>query len=989
MPRIGGQTALEVRASRARLTQLGAQIDDNNNVTAPGDKIQGGLAAIAAAAGPDGALSHDEVCQLPLTLGARFGEIFRDRQAKLVATATVNGAAQALTVASGALAGFAQSGQALGRVRSRLVKTASDLEAALADDVLGHLPDPSALAPLVDAYRKLLITIARYGDAATLAADDSALTSALQALLARQSDLLPADERLPPLISEGALATLKASSEPASALELLRDDRFAKLERETRERLSEISPDLALKLTRLESFHALPPGSRSHVVKLFALPEASPVVIIGLLRTKDFGKLASHVDLLEGLSTAPSGSTIADYQRLLESHEFAALSTESRALVLRCVTVDVNDAEARGVLASLIGLPSFMALGEEEKQAMLRYFGGTNVEISRPARADLATRIEELMRMSAADQQAELATLLREQPAKAYRTNIRPDLFAKPLTKVERGRTRLARDVDVSSATTEELTVDGRQVLLTTPRRPPTSELFFTSGEDVVSAIERLPPWSRRQLTTITVVPGRKQSDFESKGGFWTSMDCSYQSGHVRIFAHASAYSVDALANDLLHESAHALAYRHLGTNTNDSRWSPWHAAIAKDTVRPSRYAGTSAHEDFAEAMVLWMSAKGTSAETELRNLMPGRVALLEQIIALDNQLAAECSRQITAPPGFAKLAQPEKDRLLAAAAIRPSDPSVQNLVVGKLAQVLPTTRKLVIDAVEALMVTRHRQLEDLVRLVNFPGFLKMSALNQTDLVRILAAPLCEKESPIAAAVRKAIRRAPKDEEAGRLALFKALEEHEWALFSGGHKTSSHDLKVPDYVRIPAGEGLVYGRYGGPPTIRGNRAMLLVGAHKINVITTDSLGEDLRDVLEQAIASIPPEVRSAVKNATIDSYHGGTDYVSALIPGGWLACHWSYGEKRGPFGGTDFVTAVHNGAFELYEKESLSASDRARWITAVDADRVRAYGSGLRVTDFAHHAQLYLRVRGTVEEGAYRVVLGERFALLDEFFGRS
>jgi hypothetical protein len=81
-----------------------------------------------------------------------------------------------------------------------------------------------------------------------------------------------------------------------------------------------------------------------------------------------------------------------------------------------------------------------------------------------------------------------------------------------------------------------------------------------------------------------------------------------------------------------------------LGDWATDDRWNDWQLAIANDGVFPSLYARdafdyvdpvTRRHnpsEDFAEVLLAYWSVKGTPLETEMRELMPARFAILDNL---------------------------------------------------------------------------------------------------------------------------------------------------------------------------------------------------------------------------------------------------------------------------------------------------------------------------------------------------------------------
>jgi hypothetical protein len=113
--------------------------------------------------------------------------------------------------------------------------------------------------------------------------------------------------------------------------------------------------------------------------------------------------------------------------------------------------------------------------------------------------------------------------------------------------------------------------------------------------------------------------------------------------GNGKIILFPGAHSQPQLEQLLSHEAAHMFSDRLLGNWTTDARYDQWQNAIGIDGIFPSLYGHTKFNdeivsgkhnpsEDFAEALLTYWSVKGTPKEIELRELMPTRWQVLDQL---------------------------------------------------------------------------------------------------------------------------------------------------------------------------------------------------------------------------------------------------------------------------------------------------------------------------------------------------------------------
>lgn len=164
------------------------------------------------------------------------------------------------------------------------------------------------------------------------------------------------------------------------------------------------------------------------------------------------------------------------------------------------------------------------------------------------------------------------------------------------------------------------------------PGAAPTG-LLRNGIEEVAQALARLPEGLLACLPKVTLeARSNPLDDFwrQTYAGFDGAFMTADPSG-VSIYPTRNPQDVNALASALVHESGHVISDRLWG-ETNDSRWTKWKDAEAKDVARASAYAANRPGEDFCETLRAYHAVRGKPAQAELEALFPARLAILREL---------------------------------------------------------------------------------------------------------------------------------------------------------------------------------------------------------------------------------------------------------------------------------------------------------------------------------------------------------------------
>lgn len=433
----------------------------------------------------------------------------------------------------------------------------------------------------------------------------------------QQENGLPVDGRI-------GKTTLEAMESP-TAEQIARDDEFPLLDcltqNDVKARLEAAKDDPAARkniaaLVRSDGFEAASPADRK------ALLEA------------------------QGKDTKDPGFT-RDLVGLARDPAFRALPEGTRGTVIGELGRHPTDPAARGTIRELATSPGFAGMPADEQEKLTRLVGGTNTQLSAPARAQLDALLgsDAYQKATPAEQTAQLQTFLEEQPGLIGVTNgYGTDFDAQRQPYEMTGPT----DVDdhefpsgKADALRYDVVIDGQTIPVYLPKDPDAAEGGLHSAEEVAKGLAALPAANRALIEEVSVDPHRNPADeyWAEKYGdpnFRSYMTAGAE-GKVTIYpsGHEGTASQSVLDSSLIHETGHVLSGREYGGD-DDARWDRWEAAMESDGVDASGYARNSKGEDFAETLTLYQTVRGTPQEAELRALMPERFALIDELLGVE-----------------------------------------------------------------------------------------------------------------------------------------------------------------------------------------------------------------------------------------------------------------------------------------------------------------------------------------------------------------
>lgn len=301
-----------------------------------------------------------------------------------------------------------------------------------------------------------------------------------------------------------------------------------------------------------------------------------------------------------------------------------------------------KNSAAHKTLSDLAASPGFAGLKAADQQKLLRYVGGTNGDLSGPARAGLSQLMgaDAFKKADAAKQKEQLQKFLTEQPATPEVVLTPKDAF-----KDKRKAYKLHGPTDVKNhdfrggkadAVKYEVEIDGKKIPVFLPKSPKKDEVH--SIQEMAKGLAALPASSRALVKQVVVEAKQNPDD-----AYWAQQynDPNFSSymtagadGIINVYPSKPKQSQDYLDGTLIHETGHTLSMKKWGSDDNDKRWNDWKAAIKSDGIVPSKYGKASVGEDFSETLVLYHQSKGTPQEAELRALMPERFKIIDEMLA-------------------------------------------------------------------------------------------------------------------------------------------------------------------------------------------------------------------------------------------------------------------------------------------------------------------------------------------------------------------
>ena len=330
--------------------------------------------------------------------------------------------------------------------------------------------------------------------------------------------------------------------------------------------------------------------------------------------------------------------------------EFKKLPAETQEQVRAALIANQASVQDVDTLTKLAAAPGFNKISPDEQKKFLSLVGGTNKEISAPARRELDRMFgdaaidktnPETFRKFLTDQPGLAGVVAQNAEPGEFDARRRPYNVTGPTEVKDHGFQSGKAD-----ALRYEVEIDGKKVPVYMPKNPDPNETYQTIDE-VAKALAALPKVSFDSVNSVSVNPGRNPDDAywakEYNRPDFRSYMTAGSAGDISIYPGKQPQQVADVS--LVHETGHILSKRILGENTDGgfidsvrdffgaTTWNDWKEAAAKDGVSPSAYARSSPDEDFAETLALYMKVKGTPREAEIRAIMPERFALMDQIL--------------------------------------------------------------------------------------------------------------------------------------------------------------------------------------------------------------------------------------------------------------------------------------------------------------------------------------------------------------------
>jgi hypothetical protein len=341
-----------------------------------------------------------------------------------------------------------------------------------------------------------------------------------------------------------------------------------------------------------------------------------------------FAKL-SHVHqaaLVRLLDKHPSDEGyLTDLEAFVDSPVTGKLGAAQLSLIL----AGLDTVSPRSAVLSLATAKGFSALTDDEQLPLLRLVCGSSTKYSGTARAALAPVLaEKSFRSNSAEGQAEtLRAFLDEQ------------IFVPAVTTAPDGTFTSTRPAQIihgpamdGSTATYEVEIEG--TLYPVIIEPAPSGYTHYTIDEIAKGLASVPKKLRENIQQVHLTKDVRAGAYmasNSSGVIW-----GYPDTHLA--------GQDFMASALVHEVGHIISNSAWGDDVNDLRWNAWKKAMIKDGFATSRYGsgtvsdeetngrGSAFSDDFAEAILLYMQVKGTSAADEMRKLFPNRFELLDAL---------------------------------------------------------------------------------------------------------------------------------------------------------------------------------------------------------------------------------------------------------------------------------------------------------------------------------------------------------------------
>jgi hypothetical protein len=292
----------------------------------------------------------------------------------------------------------------------------------------------------------------------------------------------------------------------------------------------------------------------------------------------------------------------------------------------------------------------FARLATPDKEKLALLLGGTNTQLSKPAREHAAKLVEDGYLDAAevpAESQADQLTSFLKSTSRRKPDKVPPSADLYDSRRAATGYTVPEKPTVAGvphkfaggTAPADRFDVKvGDQTIPVFVGRNQDGKLHYKSVEEVAKGLAALPPWARQQVRQVNLEGVRYPKDAElarqhKVPDFRTDMGAD-KDGILYIFPSTKQVSQAEIDGTMVHEMGHTVSKKRWGPD-NSSYWDQWQRAGARDGVNASQYANRSVGEDFSETVALYDQVRGTPQEAEIRALMPNRFKIIDQLSEL------------------------------------------------------------------------------------------------------------------------------------------------------------------------------------------------------------------------------------------------------------------------------------------------------------------------------------------------------------------
>ena len=185
-------------------------------------------------------------------------------------------------------------------------------------------------------------------------------------------------------------------------------------------------------------------------------------------------------------------------------------------------------------------------------------------------------------------------------------------------------------------ATRQTAEIGGSEVSIVSPvgGKATDAKTYLASVDQVAKSLAALPNKTLETIKEVVISPNRNPSDsfWEKTYGMKDFRSAATGSADGVVTFYPSTFEQPQADVDRLfaHEAGHTYSLPQWAANPASK--ASWQTAMDADPFVPSKYAGSSIEEDFAESHAMYVASKGSPCESTARKLYPNRYKALKSI---------------------------------------------------------------------------------------------------------------------------------------------------------------------------------------------------------------------------------------------------------------------------------------------------------------------------------------------------------------------